>query len=1263
MNDKTTQGVVFGRVALPNEAAFDTSDHRVEAWAGGRRLASASTAEHGRFRLDVRRPHGDPAVDLRVFAPWGTEIERRTLSRTELITPHELLLRAALPPDILSPDGTGVPVPRVVHLVSDSDMDMFHAVTAIAAFGDHFLQAGGPLAEVDRIYEILVELDNIYRSAYGALRGDPRHIQSIKLRLEREPCFPNGHHDAPNDEPVDREKTKNYLSIEDADALPLAGVMLDSMDSDLKADEHTWAERARCYYLSRTAIIQRVFSAAASVAENAMEPEVFAAVLKLAAKPVHAEKESHDEEKPHLAVEQWDDATIRWAKHAKEIQDIAKNEINARDIPPLVDRVEPAAVAPDEAVKLTFFPAKNSRFPKRPDGNLDGILAYWLHGKRHLLQIASWTDDAIEAELPSGLQAGRGVIYWEAPSPPFTERILKPSPEPPPPDERVLAPYCVPGQIEVPVLIPYVRIVPIGEDLNVGERRVFTPGADISLSEYERFVSAESCTEVRLGWEGGLRWSAEPIIPSTPPTNVSVTILANGEVISTSASASGEIVADRRVSTRYEVRLEAYVGTVSLGTDIAVFHVDRYAQIRLEVADRVFSSTAPVPITVKLSCPPPPGLRVLLTSADASILASNSFIMPVDREYPTGLLPTGGIGAVYVTATAEGHTPARVLIHIGRRFGGEWHVAPIAPTVVGVHIAVLHTGKVLLFNYREGHHPVVEADGPRGQWLIDILTTADSNAGHCQLWDPATGEVTSVELGRNLFCSGHAFLSDGRLFIASGQFHVPVWVAPHALIAGSLLLAFRPELAALLPFIALVNAAAAAILAGGHNYDGADKDLHIFRPTESIPFQRLSPDMAAGRWYPTCVTLPDGKVMVISGTSGALARPIFGGIQDTYEIFDPMRPDARDLRQLGFRIRHLYPFMHVLPSGSVFLHYMRLTALANPPGFETFTLLNGLDGRPLETDMSHGFSRTGPGPGTSVLLPLLPTRDASTGIVRYPAGRILILGGGGAEAPPEPSDGVPGPFDLGDATLATNTAEILDFSETTPVWRPTASMANPRVMPDSVILPNGKILVVSGARRGHAGAAFGAHLGALGHEREPVLEPEMFDPVTETWESLSPMTIPRVYHATAALLPDGRVLVAGHDGLLNNYRAQPGRPPLNESKYQLEIFSPPYLFRGARPVIRAAPTTQVRYGSAFQIEIDTDTREIASVCLIRQSSVTHQINTDQRYVGLAIIPTMSRASVTAQAPPNANIAPPGFYMLFVVNRLDIPSVARWVQIA
>lgn len=170
---------------------------------------------------------------------------------------------------------------------------------------------------------------------------------------------------------------------------------------------------------------------------------------------------------------------------------------------------------------------------------------------------------------------------------------------------------------------------------------------------------------------------------------------------------------------------------------------------------------------------------------------------------------------------------------------------------------------------------------------------------------------------------------------------------------------------------------------------------------------------------------------------------------------------------------------------------------------------------------------------------------------------------------------------------------------------------------------------------------------------DPAQAPERFDPVLETWEALCPKRVERLYHATAALLPDGRVVVAGHDGFLN-------MPPADTSQYEIEIFSPPYLHRGPRPTISSAPS-RVAWGDTFSIGT-SDAGRIATVCLIRQSSITHQTNTDQRYVGLLVDPTRGEASLTVHAPPDGGVAPPGFYMLFAVTADGIPSVARWLQV-
>ena len=161
----------------------------------------------------------------------------------------------------------------------------------------------------------------------------------------------------------------------------------------------------------------------------------------------------------------------------------------------------------------------------------------------------------------------------------------------------------------------------------------------------------------------------------------------------------------------------------------------------------------------------------------------------------------------------------------------------------------------------------------------------------------------------------------------------------------------------------------------------------------------------------------------------------------------------------------------------------------------------------------------------------------------------------------------------------------------------------------------------------------------------PVLVPELFDPLTETWRNLAPHTFGRMYHATAVLLPDGRVLLAGQDD--------------GPSAFSAEIYSPPYLFRGPRPGIGAAPA-RVGYGRPFSLAT-AEAAEIGSVALLAPSTVTHSINPSQRYVGLDF-EVIDSGVLRLVGPLNGNHAPPGYYMLFVVNDAGVPSVSQFVQV-
>jgi hypothetical protein len=143
---------------------------------------------------------------------------------------------------------------------------------------------------------------------------------------------------------------------------------------------------------------------------------------------------------------------------------------------------------------------------------------------------------------------------------------------------------------------------------------------------------------------------------------------------------------------------------------------------------------------------------------------------------------------------------------------------------------------------------------------------------------------------------------------------------------------------------------------------------------------------------------------------------------------------------------------------------------------------------------------------------------------------------------------------------------------------------------------------------------------------------------------MAPQKAGRMYHSTAVLLPDGRVLSAGQNsGTLATYG---------------ELFSPPYLFRGARPTITAAPAS-VGYGQTLTIGTP-DAAAIRSVTVIKAGAATHEIDAEQRSIPLTF--TAAAGTLTAQSPANSNVAPPGYYMLFIVNSNGVPCVAPWLRI-
>ena len=373
-------------------------------------------------------------------------------------------------------------------------------------------------------------------------------------------------------------------------------------------------------------------------------------------------------------------------------------------------------------------------------------------------------------------------------------------------------------------------------------------------------------------------------------------------------------------------------------------------------------------------------------------------------------------------------------------------------------------------------------------------------------------------------------------------------------------------------------------VAGGHDHNtGKRQDPFGTSATDLYdPIARTwtpAPSMAQVRWYPTSVGLPNGKTLIFGGQAGPNVP------SNTVEEYDANTGVMRTLPDSATMKQGVYPRLHLMANGKVLRSGPQRKAWYFDPATSIWTGLSG---------MLYGGRQRG-------IVALLPG-----------AHRVLTCGGGDSGSP-------------------TATAEILDTTMTTPKWRYTAPLAHARMLANSVVLPDGKVLVIGG------GAAF--------KYTNPVLVPELFDPTTETWSDMAPQQASRMYHSTAALLPDGRVLSAGQD---DGPYAKHG-----------EIYSPPYLFRGPRPTISGAPQSIARGG---QLQFNSpEAADITRVVLIRPSSTTHGIDTDQRSIPIAF--STSGTTVTAQVPSSGFATPPGYYLLFALNSLGVPAVAPWIQVS
>ncbi|MDQ1026385.1 hypothetical protein QF035_003967 [Streptomyces umbrinus] len=387
------------------------------------------------------------------------------------------------------------------------------------------------------------------------------------------------------------------------------------------------------------------------------------------------------------------------------------------------------------------------------------------------------------------------------------------------------------------------------------------------------------------------------------------------------------------------------------------------------------------------------------------------------------------------------------------------------------------------------------------------------------------------------------------------------------------------------------------------------KDVAVFAPGSGK--WSFAASMAHGRWYPTLIALGDGTVLATTGLDESGA-----GHNQTLETYSPETDDWRETDlEPGFPGLPLYAHLFLMADGRVFFSGGRMD--------------DPLDVEPGILDLAHD-------PVQVVAVPdlLMPDmRNQSASVILPPAQdqRVMVIGGGPVGKP--------------DRTDATDAVSVVDLTTGEPRYSAAAPLGLPRLHLNAVLLPDRTVFVGG---------------GSLKQEDEPLArhEAEIYDPASDSWSLMAAATVPRLYHSTAVLLPDGRVVAAG--GNPEGGQSVTFEPPDENEEMRLEIFSPPYLFRGGRPTIGSV-SEEWQYGETVTV-VTPDADSIRWASLLRNGVTTHSFDSNQRLVDL-VMARQGGGTLDVRVTENRDIAPPGWYMLFLVDEEGVPSIAEWVHLS
>ncbi|XP_073043298.1 putative aldehyde oxidase Art an 7 [Primulina eburnea] len=431
-----------------------------------------------------------------------------------------------------------------------------------------------------------------------------------------------------------------------------------------------------------------------------------------------------------------------------------------------------------------------------------------------------------------------------------------------------------------------------------------------------------------------------------------------------------------------------------------------------------------------------------------------------------------------------------------------------------------------------------------------------------------------------------------------------------------------------------------ALISTGGNQDGF-RSIRILEPCDYCDFKENDKALIGNRWYATQHALENGSFVLIGGRAS-----------HNYEIFAPDQlesatmmfglPLLAETNEMGEN--NLYPFVNLLPDGNLFVFANYKSIILNPYTGETVRTLPDLP----------GGTRNYPPSGMSALLPIDLNKNDDEGKLEV---EVIICGGNTRDS-----------FEYSDMKrprkffAAFKDCGRLNLNKKGSNWEK-EDMPSPRVMGDLLLLPTGDVLIINGAKAGTS---------AWNAADIPNLNPVLYSPNKipgQRFKELVPTKIARMYHSSSAVLPDGQILVAGSN-TNPYYMHDKARDPIMiyPTDLRVEKFSPPYLAPALKKyrlvIVEDYSDKKLKYGDEVNIHIQSDAGEIdynkIKVTMYSPPFTTHGYSMNQRLLILKL-KKAGDGAITVVAPPSGRLAPPGYYLLFVVHQ-DVPSRGMWVHI-